>query len=192
MGRERAVLQPSHELTPGPLHHFRVLPPVGAPVDPGHAEVLHQGEIDRQFRDRAAREPHHQDASLPVDATHGLLEYVPAHGVEDHVRAASARERLDPIAKRLLPVVDDVVGAVRRRERQLLGGTGGGDHRGAHGTTHLDGGEPDAPGRAVHEEDLARREPSPALQPDVGSAVDDPEPGRRDEVQAVRNPDRIA
>ena len=53
------------------------------------------------------------------------------------------------------------------------GAAGGGDDRGAEPLTDFDGGQPDAAGRAVHQQDLAPGETSLVLQPQMRGAVGD-------------------
>ena len=49
-----------------------------------------------------------------------ILEHLAADGIEHHVRAPPVGDPLDGIAKRLAIVADEVIGAPRLRNRQLL------------------------------------------------------------------------
>ncbi len=90
-------------LEPGPI----------APVDAAHTLVHDQHVFRRDLRDRATSEADDHAPPLRRHAAAGTVEHVAAHahGVEDHVRPASARNLLDQLDEIRRPVVDGHLGA---------------------------------------------------------------------------------
>ena len=77
--------------------------------------------------------------SVPGDAAEGLLEQFAAHRIVDHIDALAAGQGLELLAQATFAVVDQFVGAGGLGHGELVGGTGGSDHPGAHGLADLHG-----------------------------------------------------
>ena len=100
------------------------------------------------------------------------IEDIAADRVVDHIRAAPVGQRLDPLAKVFRAVVDQVVGTVLLRVRELLVAACGRDHGCAQALADLHRREPDTAGGAQHQQRLAlgqRRAPDERV---VAGAID--------------------
>ena len=91
--------------------------------------------------------------------------------LDDDVRAAPARGRLDRVAIVRLRVIDGVMRAQLGDEREPPGAAGGGDHGEAGGARQLDGGGADRAAAAVHE-DASLRRATPAFWKSARHAVE--------------------
>src|SRR5690606_11357681 len=66
----------------------------GAPEHPDHGGPLEQRQVYRQLGTAAAGKAHHQQATLPVDAAHALIEQVASNRIIDHIGALAAGQLL--------------------------------------------------------------------------------------------------
>lgn len=112
----------------------------------------------------AGHEADHQDPPLERDDLARGVEDVAAHRIEDHVGAAPAGDLLDPRDEVVGRVVDHLVGTEGRRGRALLRPARRADHVSPESLADLDGRRAHAAGGGVHQQRLARPEPSTVLQ----------------------------
>ena len=78
-----------------------------------------------------------------------------------------------------------MIRAARPGDAELFLAAGAGDYRGAERLAHLDGAEPDAAGRAEHQQHLAGTELRAVGQREMGGAVADREGGRGHEIHRI-------
>ena len=90
-----------------------------------------------------------------------------------------------PVADALAAVVDQFVGAVLARDRELFGAAGGGDDPGAHRLADLDRGQPDPAGGAEHQQRLARLQMAAMGQREMRGAVGHRKGGGGDEIHRI-------
>src|SRR3984957_3000185 len=132
------------------LGRFTTAP--GAVKHAAHVAALQERQIGRQRGDAARGESHDQQAAVPRDAPHRLVEGVAPHGIVDDVRAVAAGELLHLVAHLLFGVVHEHGGAVLAADVHLLVGTDGCDHFQAHQRAELDRRQPDAARGAGHQQ----------------------------------------
>jgi hypothetical protein len=123
----------------------------------------------------------------PNGATHRLVEYIAAHRIEDHIGPAPVGQRPDLVPE-ALAVVDHVVGSEPLADLEALGGACRGDNPRAHQLAHVDRGEPNAAGGAVHQQGLACLQPT-SLQGVIGGRVVGAKRGSRLEAYGLGQPD---
>ena len=133
-------------------------------VDADHRGAFQQRPVEGQLGDFAAGESNDQDAAVPGDAAHGLVEGVAADRIEDDVGAVPAGQLEDAIADAFAAVVDHRRGAVFPGQSRLLVGADAGDDPRAPQLAQLDGGQPDPAGGAVDDQGLAVLQVSAAAQ----------------------------
>ena len=127
---------------------------VGAPVDADEADALEQHLVHGHLLDVAGGEADDQDAPFPRDALGALVD--DADGVVHDVDAAPAGgQAAHDVGPGRVAVVDGVVGAEGARDLELTRRSRRRDDRGAQRLGDLDGGQADAAGRRVHQDDLA-------------------------------------
>ena len=91
-----------------------------AEYDAGHREILDQDHVRCDVWDVPAGKSDDEDAALPSDAAHTLLEGSSADRVEDDVDTLAVRQGAHPIPQILDTVVDCLVGAVLPGNGELL------------------------------------------------------------------------
>ena len=126
-----------------------------------------------------------QHARFPIDRAQGLVEGIAADGIEDHVGAEPAGQFAHPVADAVAAVIDQFVGAVLARDRELVRAAGGGDDPGAQLPADLDRAEADPAGGAEHEQGLARLQTAAMGQREMRGAVGDRKGGGGDEIHRV-------
>src|SRR6185437_2019977 len=93
----------------------------------------------------------HNDAPAPGNATKSSIKGVTSHGIVDHISPVAAGDSFHPLANVFLGIVDEVIGAMLLRDRQLLCASGTGNHPRSHGLSDLDRREAHASGGAGHQ-----------------------------------------
>src|SRR5690242_17181799 len=108
MRLEPPLLVPAEKLLEGLGLELRLVATVGTPEEADDVDVLDKHEIGRDLRDAARGEANDDDAAFPSDTAETLVEGIAAHGIVDHVDAASIGERLHAFAQIFARVVDQM------------------------------------------------------------------------------------
>ena len=166
-------------------------------VGEDHADDVEVAETEGAARDHrdllgldAAGEAHHQVATAATEATQRLHHDVAADPVEAHVDAEPVGLLEHHGGEVGLPVVDDHVGTEISRDLRLVLAADGGDDPGPRRHRQLDRGRPDATGRGVHQDGLARLQAASLVEPEVGQVERVEERRRLHVVELLRRLER--
>src|SRR5271165_1105684 len=149
-----------------------------SPEDADDLATLEQGQIERQLGD-ARGKADDEVAALPADRAQRRLRVIAAYGVENHLGAVRAADRLESIRERACRgpverhrgVLHGLVGAVFARERELRFARCRGDDARARRLAQLHRGKTDAARGAEYEQGLAGRELRAILERVLRGAV---------------------
>ncbi len=189
-GAQLALRVPAHQLVDGAPQLVRRVPAEVAQRRAERGAVLHEQPVGRDLR-HAGHEADEEDAAAPAERRQRGVEEIAADGIEAHVGALVVRQRHHALGELLGRVVDEVVRAALAGDRELLGRARGRDHARAHRLADLDGGEPDAAGRAEHQQRLAGLEAALPAERDVARDVRDRKRARFVEAHAGGNGERL-
>src|SRR5919202_1256853 len=176
---------PSERLGRGSSDCCGIAPEVAAPVRAHHGAIPQEHPPSGSFRYPAAREAYNEDRALPRYAAQGGIERVAAHGVEDHVRATSIGELLDPIADIFPLVIDRVVSAVLGGYLRMFLPTSRSDDGGPQALAYLYSGAADVTGTTVYQQHLVRLQAYALRKGEVSGTVGDGERSSGREVHPV-------
>ena len=106
------------------LEAVRKLAAIGAPHEADDIDVFDQHNVGRRLRHPPAGETDNDDPALEIDRPEGNIEHIAADRIENDVGAtlpARLGDVFDPRANILGRVVDQMIGAMVRGDRQSNG-----------------------------------------------------------------------
>lgn len=161
-----------------------------APEDAHKTDVLQENLVHSDLFNLASRETDDEDAAVPRGTLCAGVDH--ANGVVDNVDTAPAGGELLHLRGPLgIAVVDDVVGAEGLCDVELARGGGRSDDGGAEGLCDLDGGQADAAGGGMDEDDVAGLDAGADDESAVGGRGGDEEAGGFLEGPAVRDGEEL-
>jgi hypothetical protein len=142
-----------------------------APDDANHRDILDQDQIGGHRLDAPRGKTDYQHARLPIDRAQCLLERVAADWVVDDIGALVPGQLAYAVADALAAVIDELVGAARLRDRELVSASGRGDDARAECLADFDRRQADSAGRAQHQERFSRLQMAAMRQRKIRGAV---------------------
>ena len=87
---------------------FRISAAIFTCTHADDGEALDQRHVGIDGGNAAAGETDDQQAAIPIDTAHGLIKYVAANGILDHIRTLAAGQFFDLLAEAVRDI-DDVI-----------------------------------------------------------------------------------